>query len=122
MKHDADKRMKAVQQRYKSHHDEQMLTAPKKIEIWQYLYLEGPPMTTSAAGGLASQSNSKVLSAKTGPFFVVEVKPSTVMMDGDSIGNTISVNRATVAQTAKETRTRDNRTQNNKSDAELKET
>lgn len=63
------------------------------------------------AGRLATESNSKLLSAEIGPFQVIKAMPATVRIDDDSIRNTLSVDRATVAPTTKKTQTEDNRTQ-----------
>lgn len=59
-------------------------------------------MTTSAAKGLVTKSYNKLLSVKTGPFKVVEVSPTTVPIDEDGIYNTVSVDRSTVALTARD--------------------
>lgn len=59
-------------------------------------------MATSAATGVATQSYIKLLSAKTAPFRIIDVWPAAVTIDRNRMRNSVSVERAAVAQTAKE--------------------
>lgn len=84
--------------------------------------LEPPPMTTSAADCLATESYSNPPSAETGLLCIIEATATTVIIDKDGIRSTLYVERGTVAPTAKEMKTEDNKTQTNKNDSERKVT
>lgn len=60
------KRTRTVQSSYKGDKDRRIRSAPKKIEIGQYGYLDRPPMIISAAELLSSESYKKMLWVKMG--------------------------------------------------------
>lgn len=93
----------------------------KNIEVRQYVNLEQPPITTSAAELPTTESSSKLLSAKTVPFRVVDVTPTTMKIDKEGKRSTVSMDRPTVAPTAKKTSTEDNSTRTDDNDAEREE-
>lgn len=99
----ADKRVRMVLRRYENDHERQIRNAPKKNEVGQYVYLGRPPMMTSAAEHLATMSHSKLLSARTLSFVVIEKTPTRVTSDEDDIRNTISANQAAVVPAARKT-------------------
>lgn len=75
-------------------------------------------MTTSAAECMEIEYYSKLLSAKNGPFRVVETTPTTMTIHEESIRNTVFVDRATVTPKAKQTPTEDKSTKTDDTDAE----
>lgn len=86
------------------------------------MYPDKPPVTAFPAEPLVTKLYRKLLSAKTGRFCAIGATPTSVIADENSICNTISVERATVAPVRKETPTEENRTQNDDEDAESEET
>lgn len=95
--------MKTAQRRYKGDYDRPVCSAPKAIEIGQYVYLDCPAMNTFSVERLATKSYIKLLSTKMGPLMVIKVSPTTVTIDEDGIENKVSVDRAAVAPTVRET-------------------
>lgn len=77
------------------------LAMRQSFTVGQFIYLYHAPMTTYAAGHLAKESYSKLKSAKTGPFKVIEASPTTIKMDEDGARNTVSINGDTLAPSAK---------------------
>lgn len=78
-------------------------------------------MTISATAHLATESYCKQISDKTGTFHVNEVTSTTVMLDEDSIRNTVSMYRATVAPAARNTPSENTRTQTDETDIDREE-
>lgn len=120
--HDVPKGMKTAQHRYKDDQERGVCNATKRIEVGQYTYLDRPTMTTSASMHLATDSYSKLVSAKTGPFCVIEKSSTTMMIHKEVIRNTGSMERATVPPAAKETPKEDDCTQTDVNDVSREET
>lgn len=57
--------MNTAQRRYDGNHDRRVRT-PKKIKIQQYVYLDQPVMTTSAAEPLATELYRELTSSCSG--------------------------------------------------------
>lgn len=55
MRQDCDKRIEAVQQRYKDYHDRKTRNAPLTFTGREYIYFDRPPMTTFAPERLANE-------------------------------------------------------------------
>lgn len=92
-----------------------------RTEVGQYLFLERPPMTTSAAKLVETKSYNRLRSFKTGLFMVIGVSSTIVLIDKDGIGNTLFVDWTAVAPVAKKTPNEDNRTQGNETDNDREE-
>lgn len=65
------------------------------------MYLDRPPMTTSATVGLANESYQKLRSPQTGPFKVMEVSPTTLSRMKMEIKIPISIDQATLLSATK---------------------
>lgn len=85
------------------------------------MYLDPQPMMTAAVEFLTTQSYSQRQSFKTGMFWVIEVFPTTVTNDEDSICSTVSIDQATTSPAAKATPTEAIGTGGNETDAEREE-
>lgn len=70
---DAGKRIESSLQLYKDDDDRKVRNAPLSFSARQYIYPQWPPMTTSAAEGLATESYNSLVFRKTGNFKVIEV-------------------------------------------------
>lgn len=86
------------------------------------MYLIRPPMTTSAAERLETEWNKELLSAKTGPFCVMELMPLTVTIDQYGIRNTVSVGWPKLAPKAERTANEANSTKSDDKVAERERT
>lgn len=75
-------------------------------------------MTASAGVHLATESYSKLLSAKTGPFRVVELMSTTGTNDEDSTRLTLSVDPPTVTSNAKKRPAEHKKTKDDDNDAD----
>lgn len=71
--------------------------APLSFTGRQYIYLNCPPMSTSAAVHLAPEPHNQVMRSNTGPFEAIEVSPTSATIIGGRIRNTFSVDRTTLA-------------------------
>lgn len=113
--------MKTKLQLYKGDDDTRIRNTPKNIDAGQYIYYDREPVTTSAENCLATESNNKLLSVKTGTSRIIQILPTTVTTDKDSIRNTVSVYRATVAPTLKQRPIEDKITQGHETEDEQKD-
>lgn len=91
MRQYAEKRIRSWQRLYKYCHDLKVFNVPLLVTVGQYIYLDCPPITTSATERLATGSYKKVMSPKTWPFKVIEVSPTTISTKEDGVRNTVSV-------------------------------
>lgn len=57
----ADKRTKLSQRQLNNDKDRRVLSAPLSFSVKQYFYIDRPPLTTSAADGLATESYSNLM-------------------------------------------------------------
>lgn len=101
MRQDAGKQIKSSQRRYKDDQDQKARNVPLWLTAGQYIYFVRPPMTTSAAEHLATESFHKLMVPNTGTFKVIQVLRKGTTIDEDGIRNTVSIDRATLALLAK---------------------
>lgn len=98
MRHNANKRSKATQQRCKRHHDAKV-GEETSFGTSQLVYVDRPPLQTSAADKMAVEAYFKLLSLAVGPYHVTYTTPQTVKIEQDGITNNISADRASLPPT-----------------------
>lgn len=86
------------------------------------MYLNRPGITTSATNGLATASHSYLLLVKTGPFYVIEMTPTTVTIYEESIRNAASVDWPRVASAPKDASAEDRRAEGDENNVEREAT
>lgn len=97
--------MRTEQCRNDGDHDRRIGTGSRTIEMGQYVYLDRPQRTTSAAEPLEIDSYNKLVSVKKGPFRGNRSISDNCFDRQRGNRNTVSVGRATVAPTARVTPT-----------------
>lgn len=96
MRQDAERQVKMAKGHYKGDHDKKIRNAPQLLCTGEYVYINCPPMITSAAKRLAINSYSRVMSPNGGQFRTVEISPSIVTMNGDGISTTVWTDQVTL--------------------------
>lgn len=66
----------------------------------QYIYLERPPVTTTASEGLAAESYNKLMRTMTDSIGVGALLPTKITIDEDGTPSSVSIYRATRAPSA----------------------
>lgn len=94
-------RMKAAEGPFNSDHDKEVRKVLYTIGRGPEIYLDRAPIVTSAPERLATDSYSKLMPPETVPFKILKLSPTTVTIDEDGVRNSISINQATLAPSAK---------------------
>lgn len=94
---DTNNQMKSWQQWYKDYQNQKYRKAPYSFTLWQYINLSRPPITTSVAQRLATETYNKVMPPNTERFKIIEVSRMTITIIEDGIPNTIAIYRDTLA-------------------------
>lgn len=78
-----------------------MCNVPKTFTAGQYISLDRPPMTTSTADRMMTESYSKLMPPKTRRFKIIEVSPTPIRIEEDGVWATVSIDQATLSPSAK---------------------
>lgn len=106
MQREADKGVTMTQRRDKGDHERWVRHVPKTIDVWQYVYLNCPPLTTSAAHCLQTKLCNRSTSVKMESFEVFEESPKIEHIVMDETRNIELVDGVTFRMTAIEMQSR----------------